>query len=63
MAKEITGLYSPKDVAEILNCSKSKALQIFGFFEAQGKLIRIGPRTIRIRKTDFHKWLNAQEGR
>ena len=53
--------YSPADVALMLSVSKTSALQIFHQFEKQGKLMKFGPKTLRIGAKEFHKWVECQK--
>ena len=63
MAKEVTGYYSPNDLMQILNISRTKALEIFHEFERHGKLMKFGPKTLRIESKEFGKWLDAHKAR
>lgn len=58
-----TDYYSPADVAKILNISKSKALEIFHMFERYGKLMKFGPKTLRVEIKEFNKWVECQKVR
>ena len=53
--------YSPADVALMLSISRTSALQIFHQFEKQGKLMKFGPKTLRIEAKEFHKWIEHQK--
>lgn len=63
MAKEIAGYYSTSDVMAILSVSRTKALEIFHEFERHGKLMKFGPKTLRIESKEFGKWLDAHKAR
>lgn len=62
MAKQRAGYYSPSDLMEILNISRTKALEIFHMFEQHGKLERFGPKTLRVEIREFEKWLKMNRG-
>ncbi len=53
--------YSSKDIEEILGIGKHKANDILHMFDQQGKLFKEG-KTLRVRKTYFHEWLNQKDG-
>jgi len=53
--------YSPAEVALMLSVSKTSALQIFHQFEKQGKLMKLGPKTLRIEIREFNRWLEQQQ--
>ena len=63
MAKAITGYYGATQIMEILNVSRSKALQILHSFERHGKLVRFGPKTLRVEISEFNKWLEQCGGK
>ena len=59
MAKETSGYYSPSDIMTILSVSRTKALEIMHSFEKHGKLYKFGPKTLRVKQTEFQKWLES----
>lgn len=62
MAKEV-GYYGPSDIMVILNVSRTKALEIIHSFEKHGKLMKFGPKTLRVEIKEFNRWLEAQKAR
>ena len=63
MAKETSGYYSPSDIMTILSVSRTKALEIMHSFERHGKLIKFGPKTLRVEIKEFNRWVDAQKVR
>lgn len=63
MAKEIAKFYGPSDIMAILSVSRTKALEIMHSFEKQGKLMKFGPKTLRIEDKEFNKWVEAHKAR
>lgn len=59
MAKETSGYYSPSDIMTILSVSRTKALEIMHSFERHGKLMKFGPKTLRVSVIEFDKWLKT----
>ena len=59
MAEKVAGYYSPSDIMAILSVSRTKALEIMHSFEKHGKLYRFGPKTLRVKQTEFQKWLDS----
>lgn len=63
MAKEASGYYSPSDIMTILSVSRTKALEIMHSFEKHGKLMKFGPKTLRVEIKEFNRWVDAQKAR
>lgn len=63
MAKETSGYYSPSDIMTILSVSRTKALEIMHSFEKRGKLMKFGPKTLRVEIKEFNRWVDAQKAR
>lgn len=62
MAKQRAGYYSPSDLMEILNISRTKALEIIHQFEHTGQLVKAGPKTLRVSIKEFNKWIESKKG-
>lgn len=63
MAKEVAGYYSPSDIMAILSVSRTKALEIMHSFEKHGKLMKFGPKTLRVEVKEFNRWVDTQKAR
>lgn len=63
MAKETSGYYSPSDIMTILSVSRTKALEIMHSFEKHGKMIKFGPKTLRVEVKEFNKWVETHKAR
>ena len=63
MAEKVAGYYSPSDIMALLSVSRTKALQICHEFERHGKLMKFGPKTLRVEVKEFNRWVDAQKAR
>lgn len=54
--------YTTTDIMEILQVGRHKAIEIMRMFESRGQLLKVGDKTMRVKKQYFEDWLDGQDG-